>query len=47
MNENVVEFIKINLENMAAVGSGIGFLLAGTGALLGYMISKVQGLFEK
>lgn len=47
MSENVIEFIKIYLKDMAAVGSSIGFLLSGIGCILGYSISKVQGLFDK
>lgn len=47
MTENVVEFIKTYLTDIVSVGSAAGFLLVGIGSLLGYAISKVQGLFDK
>lgn len=46
MNENVYEFIKIYLPAIVSTGTVFGFLLVGIGSLLGYAISKVQGLLE-
>lgn len=46
MTEHVMEFLKEFLPVMIGIGSGLGFLLGGFSAVLGYALFKVQTFFE-
>lgn len=46
MTENMIEFIKGYLPFAATLGSGFGFMIVGISSLLGYVIEKIQELFD-
>ncbi len=46
MTGQVMEFLKEFLPVMTGIGAGLGFLLGGISAVLGYAIFKVQAFFD-
>lgn len=46
MTEGVMEFLKEYLPVLVGIGTGIGFLLGGISALLGYLLVNVLSFFD-
>lgn len=46
MTESVIEFLKEYLPVFIGIGAGMGFLLGGISALLGYALGKIQSFFD-
>lgn len=44
MMESVLQFIEENMPSIVGAGFACGMLYSGIATLLGYVISKVQGL---
>ena len=46
MTEGVLVFIKEYMPEIAGAGFGMGFVLSCISCIAGYVISRVQGLFD-